>query len=88
MAASFNRKQLKFEAPGTYRIRVQGILSQNWSDRLGGMAISVSETEEQAPQTTLTGTLADQAALVGVLNTLYDLHLPVLSVDCIKTLSE
>lgn len=84
MAASLNRKQLKFEAPGTYRIRVQGILNQNWSDRLGGMAISVSESEEQAPQTTLTGTLADQAALVGVLNTLYDMHFPVLSVEFLQ----
>ena len=84
MAASFNRKQLKFEAPGTYRIRVQGNLDESWSDRLGGMVISVSETEEQASQTTLTGTLADQAALVGVLNTLYDMHFPVLSVEFLE----
>ena len=33
--------------------------------------------------TTLTGALADQAALSGVLNVLYGLHLPVLSAELI-----
>ena len=31
--------------------------------------------------TTLFGELSDQAALAGVLNTLYELHLPVFSVE-------
>jgi hypothetical protein len=31
--------------------------------------------------TTLTGNVMDQAALTGVLNTLYELHLPLLSVE-------
>ena len=41
-------------------------------------------------ETTLSGQLADQAALTGVLNTPYELHLPVLSVECVgcKTLNE
>jgi hypothetical protein len=34
-------------------------------------------------ETVLVGLLADQAALTGVLNALYELHLPVLSVECI-----
>jgi hypothetical protein len=34
--------------------------------------------------TTLEGYLRDQAALFGVLNTLYELHLPVLSVECLE----
>jgi hypothetical protein len=33
------------------------------------------------PVTTLLGELSDQAALAGVLNTLYELHLPVLAVQ-------
>ncbi len=33
----------------------------------------------------LEGQLADQAALSGVLDTLYQLHLPVLSVDCLES---
>jgi hypothetical protein len=34
--------------------------------------------------TTLAGRLIDQAELSGVLNTLYELHLPILSVEYLK----
>jgi hypothetical protein len=34
--------------------------------------------------TTLVGEMEDQAALAGVLNTLYELHLPLLSVEFLK----
>ena len=36
------------------------------------------------PLTTLTGNLQDQASLAGVLRTLYEMHLPVLSVECLN----
>ena len=65
----------------TYRIKVQGKLDQKWSDRLGGMRITVDCSSGQNAVTTLEGHLRDQAALAGVLNTLYELHLPVLSVE-------
>jgi hypothetical protein len=35
--------------------------------------------------TILVGRLADQAALIGILNTLYDLGLPLLSVEYVPT---
>lgn len=70
-----------FDAPATYKIRVQGTIAANWSDRLEGMVISVAHAEDGPPVTTLVGRLTDQSALTGVLNTLYDLHLPVLSVE-------
>ena len=62
-----------------YVILVQGALESTWSDRLSGMSITVHETPD-GPRTTLAGTLVDQAALQGVLTTLYDLGLPVLAV--------
>ncbi len=68
----------KMQEPATYRIRVQGQLDAGWSDRLGGMRISESQDADGQVETILVGRLADQAALVGVLNTLYELHLPVL----------
>jgi len=74
-------KGLKLETPATYRIRVQGHLDSSWSDRLGGMAITGDTSAEQPTVTILVGHLADQAALSGILNTLYDLHLPLLSVE-------
>ena len=72
---------LKLETPATYRIRVQGLLDASWSDRLNGMAISRIKAERKAPVTMLVGHLTDQAALAGVLNALYNLHLPLLSVE-------
>ena len=81
MPRSRSFKGLKLETPSTYRIRVQGRLDETWTDRLGGMAITSTTTEEKLPVTLLVGPLIDQAALSGVLNTLYELHLPLLSVE-------
>jgi hypothetical protein len=72
------------EKPANYRIRVEGELPARWLDRLGGMTVSVDLSTSERTLTTLVGRLRDQAALSGVLNTLYDLHLPVLSVECLE----
>jgi hypothetical protein len=37
----------------------------------------------QAIATTLFGRLLDQTVLIGVINSLYDLHLPLLTVECV-----
>ena len=76
-------KDLKFEAPASYRIRVQGHLDDSWTDRLGGMVITRAFTQDSQPMTILTGLLLDQAALSGVMNALYGLHLSVISVELI-----
>ncbi|NOX61116.1 MAG: hypothetical protein GXP42_04100 [Chloroflexi bacterium] len=70
---------LKMESPGRYQICVQGYLSADWSDRLGGLHIVTRETDEGEFVTTLTGEVVDQAVLLGILNTLYDLRYPLLS---------
>ena len=69
--------------PGVYVIRVAGGLDAEWSDRLGGLTIAESETtgDDAGPIVELTGWLADQAALYGVLNTLYDNRYPLLYVQ-------
>lgn len=73
--------QLTFDSPAMYEIRVLGRLDGAWSDRLEGMSIRVAR---QPGVTVLTGALLDQAALAGVLTTLYELHLPVLFVQCLN----
>ena len=75
-----SRAQILYDRPGTYHICVQGAIDPSWSDRLEGMKIHPSAAEGDARVTTLEGELSDQAALAGVLNTLYELHLPVLMV--------
>ena len=70
-----------FDSPAKYRIGVEGRVPPRWCDRLEGMTVTERSSEAELPVTTLFGELSDQAALAGVLNTLYDLHLPVLSVE-------
>lgn len=78
-----SQQRIAFDTSATYKIRVQGFLDDRWSDRMGGVAIRVDSQSGQAPVTMLSGQLQDQAALVGVLNTLYDLGLPLISVECL-----
>jgi hypothetical protein len=70
--------------PGVYRIRVKGRLEPRWSDRLGGLGITTETLEGGSVQSVLIGRLSDQAALSGVLSTLYDLSLPLVSVECLE----
>ena len=77
--------RLSLYTPATYRIQVQGQLDESWSSRLGGMTIGSATSPERGPVTLLEGTLLDQASLAGVLNTLYLLGLPVISVKYIET---
>jgi len=52
------------------------------SDRMSGMRIS-HQTQEDGPiVSTLEGQLLDQAALFGVLVSLYNMRLPLISVEC------
>jgi hypothetical protein len=74
-------KGMKLETPATYRIRVQGKLAESWLDRLDNMSITPETTAHDPPVTILVGHLTDQAALSGLLNTLYEMHLPLLSVE-------
>ena len=64
------------DKPCFYEIRVEGQLTERWSDWLGGLAIQV----EPGGETTLRGPLPDQAALLGVLTQLHALNLTLISV--------
>lgn len=66
--------------PPYYRIRVAGRLSPEWSDFLQGLEIQIIEENDKA-FTVLTGLLQDQAALMGVLQHLYNCGIEVISVE-------
>ena len=70
--------------PATYRICILGTLDKKWSDYCGGMAIEHDIVLDQYPITILKGLLVDQSALVGVINTLYDMGCPIISVECVE----
>ena len=77
-------KDIKIWTPATYRIKVQGYLDESRSDFLCGMTITTSSRGNQGTVSILEGQLRDQAELAGLLNSLYELHLPILSVECLK----
>ena len=74
-------ESLSFQGPGTYRIRYRGSLAEQWFDDLGDIRCRISEPEDRKPATTLVGRFRDQAALMGLLTTIYDLHLPLIEVE-------
>jgi hypothetical protein len=84
MTQNSNGKQMKIWTPATYRIEVEGHLTEEWSDRLAGMRITARKRPDQTFVTTLIGLLRDQAELSGVLNSLYDLHLSILKVEMVN----
>jgi hypothetical protein len=85
MLMEVKKKIPTMEGPATYRISVGGRIDADWSERLEGMTVTTTGGRDSPDTTTLEGRLPDQAALTGVLNTLYELHLPVLSVVCLET---
>lgn len=68
-----------FDQAAKYQIIVQGRLDESWSEWLDGMTLAFEHGV-----TTLTGTVADQSALRGVLSKIWDLNLTLISVDRIE----
>jgi hypothetical protein len=62
--------------PARYELRVQGVLDNRWSAWFEGLQVS----SDERGQTTITGPVADQAALHGLLAKVRDLGLPLLAV--------
>lgn len=66
--------------PTIYEIRLRGHLDETWAGWFGGLTVTLTENGE----TLLTGPVADQAALHGLLRTVRDLGMPLLSVNQVK----
>jgi len=67
--------------PVTYRIRVQGALDNRQTARITGLQVDTEAGEDVPITTTLTGALRDEAELADVLDRLYALGLPLISVE-------
>jgi hypothetical protein len=68
------------DEPGLYEIRIKGHLEDRWADWFEGMTITLEEDGD----TLLSGPVADQAALHGLLKRVRDLGLPLLSVNSVE----
>lgn len=62
---------------GNYEIRVRGHLDPSWSEWFEGMALRLTDEGD----TLLSGYIQDQAGLQSLLNKIYRLNLPLLSVN-------
>ena len=67
-----------------YEILVRGVIDHSWEEYFNGLSIRLTRATNQPPVTTLTGPVADQAALRGVLGKLWDLNLTLLSLRLIE----
>ena len=65
----------ELDRPMVYQIRVKGHLGPRWAAWFGGMTITLEDDGE----TLLTGPVADQAALHGLLRKVRDLGMPLIS---------
>ena len=63
-----------------YEIRLKGHLEARWTEWFDGLAITLDENGN----TLLSGSLADQAALHGILKKVRDLGLTLLSVNSVE----
>jgi hypothetical protein len=66
---------------GRYEIRLTGRLDAHWAAWFDGLAVD----HERDGTTVISGPIADQAALHGVLQRVRDLGLPLLSVTRVET---
>jgi hypothetical protein len=73
--------RITLDQPGAYRIRVEGALNERWKEYFEDMTIEVLVLADGTRHTLLTGCLPDQAAVQGVLQKLYNLGFPLLSVE-------
>ena len=66
----------KYGEPGRYAIRIKGHLDDRWAGWFDGLTITLQEDGT----TLLTGPVADQTALHGLLRKVRDVGLPLVSV--------
>jgi hypothetical protein len=69
-----------FFSPAKFRIEVKGKINKDLSDLLGALEISYSRPDAKIYVSRLEGEIIDQAALVGILNTLYEMRFPIISI--------
>ena len=79
------RQRINMFDPAVFSIRVEGKVSESWSEYFGTQSMSVEVDEAGLSSTTLISEPVDQAALIGMINHLNGLGLPLVSVECLPT---
>lgn len=88
MTEKHKRDDLDFKNAAIYKIVVKGEIRENMSERLWGLQVNIKRSDNHKPITSLVGHIKDQAALAGVLNMIYDMHLTVISVNMLSEIEQ
>ena len=75
-------KGFDFDSAAFFRINVKGVVREELMDLLGSMKIRHSGNDDVSI-TQLEGKVLDQAALMGILNTLYEMRYPIINIELI-----
>ena len=75
------------DQPAYYRIYFQGLIDPSWACDFVNMELERLQPDTRGI-TLLKGTVVDQASLRGILNLMFDLGLPLLGLECIRTHEE
>jgi len=78
--------KFSFDASGNYRIKVRGQIQPDWFERFGSLHVTAHPKVDYIISV-LEGTVSDQTELAGILNTLYELHLSLISVQHLDDVS-
>ena len=77
--------EFSFQKPAIYKIKVEGVLKENWIEKFQGLEISTERSLSGKPISVLTGKINDQSALSGLLNMFYDYNMTILSVNMLNS---
>ena len=77
MTSDKNKRLLAPDQPSVFQIRIRGHLGHQWTDWFDGMAITLEDDGD----TLLTGPVADQAALHGLIKKVRDMGISLVSVN-------
>lgn len=79
---SHSHHKLNMYEPAVFRIHVQGELDEKWFDYFRAQSAAIEKDQEGNVVTVLLSEPMDQAALVGLVNHLNALGIPLISVQC------
>ena len=74
--------------PAAFAIRIQGEIAEDRAEYFGARTISVEQGESGFPVTVLTTEPVEQAGLIGMINHVNMLGLPLVSVECVSASEE
>jgi hypothetical protein len=74
--------------PAVFAIRIQGEIGEDWVEYFGARTISMEQGSAGSLVTILTTEPVDQAGLIGLINHMNMLGLPLVSIECLSAPEE